>query len=119
MLFLSLLAQQPAAQPAAGPPGGISSLLMPLAMIGVLFFFMIIRPQQREQRNREALLKALKKNDRVLTNGGLFGTVTNVRPDSNEVTLRIDDKNDVKILMQLSAVARVLTSDEAGEAKPE
>lgn len=119
MLFLSLLAQQPAAQPAAGPPGGLSSLLMPLAMIGVLFFFMIIRPQQREQRNREALLKALKKNDRVLTNGGLFGTVTNVRPDSNEVTLRIDDKNDVKILMQLSAVARVLTSDEAGEAKPE
>ena len=119
MLFLSLLAQQPAAQPAAGPPGGLSSLLMPLAMIGVLFFFMIIRPQQREQRNREALLKALKKNDRVLTNGGLFGTVTNVRPDWNEVTLRIDDKNDVKILMQLSAVARVLTSDEAGDAKPE
>jgi preprotein translocase subunit YajC len=117
--FAALLAQQPAA-PQPGPPGGtIGSLLMPLAMIGLLFFFMVLRPQQREQRKREELLKQLKKNDRVLTHGGMFGTVVNVVPDANEVTLRIDEKNDVKVRMQLSSVARVLASDEALETKSE
>lgn len=94
-------------------------MLMPLVMIGLLFFFMVLRPQQREQRKRDELLKQLKKNDRVLTNGGIFATVVNVVPESNEVTLRIDEKNDVKIRMQLSSVSRVLASDEAPETKSE
>ena len=85
---------------------------MPLAMIGLLFFFMVIRPQQRQQREREALLKLLKKNDRVLTNGGIFGVVTNVENEKNEVTLRIDEKNDTKMRVQLSSIARVLAGDE-------
>jgi preprotein translocase subunit YajC len=119
--FVVLLAQaqQPAA-PQPGPPGGFTGgLLMPLVMIGLLFFFMVLRPQQREQRRREEQLKQLKKNDRVLTNGGMFATVVNVVPESNEVTLRVDEKNDVKIRMQLSSVARVLASDEASETKSE
>lgn len=120
--FVALVAQQPPAapQPQPGTPGGgISSMLMPLVMIGLLFFFMVLRPQQREQRKRDELLKQLKKNDRVLTNGGIFATVVNVVPESNEVTLRIDEKNDVKIRMQLSSVSRVLASDEAPETKSE
>jgi preprotein translocase subunit YajC len=80
---------------------------------------MVLRPQQREQQRRDAMLKAMKKNDRVLTNGGIFGTVVNVVPEANEVTLRIDEKNDVKIRMQLSSVARVLAGDEAPETKSE
>jgi len=92
---------------------------MPLAMIGLLFFFLILRPQQREARAREELLKGIKKNDRVLTSGGVFGVVTSVQPDANEVTIRIDEKNDTKMRMQLSSIARVLASDESSESKTE
>lgn len=111
-----LFAQQP-----AGGGGGLSQFLqqmgLPLVMIVLLFFFMVLRPQQREQRTREEMLKNIKKNDRVLTSGGIFGVVTNVMPEANEVTLRIDEKNDTKMRLQLSSIARVLASDESGETK--
>jgi preprotein translocase subunit YajC len=115
--FASLIAQQPAPAQPATPGGAIGSLLMPLVMIGLLFFFMVLRPQQREQRRREDLLKGLKKDDSVITSGGIFATVVNVLPESNEVIVRIDEKNDVKIRMQLSSVATVVTSDGASETK--
>jgi len=112
----TLLAQQ-------GGAGGVSQFFqqmgMPLAMIGLLFFFLILRPQQREARAREELLKGIKKNDRVLTSGGVFGVVTSVQPDANEVTIRIDEKTDTKMRMQLSSIARVLASDESSESKTE
>lgn len=112
LLIAGLLAQQQ-------QPGGLVGMVLPLAMIGLLFFFMIIRPQQNEQRKREAMLKEIKKNDRVLTSGGIFGVVTNVQPEANEVTVRIDEKNDTKIRMQLSSISRVLTGDEVSETKTE
>lgn len=114
----SLFAQQPAAPQPAPPGGAIGSMLMPLVMIGLLFFFMVLRPQQREQKKREALLRALKKDDRVITSGGIFGSVVNVIPESNEVTIRIDEKNDVKIRMQLSSIATVV-ADGTTETKSE
>lgn len=113
-----LLAQQ--AQPAAQPGGGIfQGMMLPVMMIGLLFFFMVMRPQQAEQRKREELLKQIKKNDRVLTSGGIFGVVTAVQPEQNEITIRIDEKNDTKIRMQLSSIARVLAGDETTETKTE
>lgn len=114
-----LLAQQ---QPAGGG-GGLSQFLqqmgLPLVMIVLLFFFMVLRPQQREQRTREEMLKNIKKNDRVITSGGIFGVVTGVMPEANEITLRIDEKNDTKMRLQLSSIARVLASDESGDSKTE
>lgn len=114
---IALLAQQPAGG------GGLTQFLqqmgLPLVMIGLLFFFMVLRPQQREQRTREEMLKNIKKNDRVITSSGIFGVVTNVMPDANEVTLRIDEKNDTKMRLQLSSIARVLAGDESGETKTE
>jgi preprotein translocase subunit YajC len=112
LLIAGLLAQQQ-------QPGGLVGMVLPLAMIGLLFFFMIIRPQQNEAKKREAMLKEIKKNDRVLTSGGIFGVVTNVQPEANEVTVRIDEKNDTKIRMQLSSISRVLTGDEVSETKTE
>jgi preprotein translocase subunit YajC len=117
--WIALLAQAPA--PQQGQGGGLSMFLqqmgLPLLMIMLLFFFMVLRPQQREAKKREELLKAIKKNDRVLTNGGIYGVVTSVQAEANEVILRIDEKNDTKMRMQLSSIARVLVADESGEAK--
>lgn len=101
---LLLLAED--AQPAAP---GLVSMLPAFAMIGILFFFMILRPQQREARQREEMIKAVKKNDRVLTTGGIFGVVTNVQAEANEITIRVDEKNDTKLRMALSSIARVIT----------
>lgn len=112
-----LLAQQ--AAPAAQPGGMLGGMLVPLVMIGLLFFFMVLRPQQAEQRKRDELLKQIKKNDRVITSGGIFGVVTAVQAEQNEVTVRIDEKNDTKIRMQLSSIARVLAGDETTETKTE
>jgi len=116
----ALLAQEaaPAApaggQPANDPLSGFGGMLPMILMMMVVFFFVVLRPQQREQKAREALLKAIKKNDKVLTNAGIYGVVTNVEAEAGLVTVRVDEKNDTKIRMTLSSIARVL-GDEGAE----
>ncbi len=92
--------------PAQSPLGGIA---MPLILGFAFVYFLIIRPQRREQQERQALYAALKKDDRVVTTGGMFGTIVNIKED--EVTLRIDDQAKVKVRFQKSAIARVLGGD--------
>lgn len=104
--------------PAANPMASWAQF-MPIVMIGLLFYFVMFRPQQREQQRRDLLLKAIKKNDRVLTTGGIFGVVTNVQAEVNEVTIRIDEKNDTKLRLQLSSIARVLVDGDGSDAKAE
>lgn len=115
--FLLFAADPPAAAP--DPMSGIVQMVPMFLMIGVLFFFMILRPQQREARAREEMLKGVKKNDRVLTTGGIFGVVTSVAPEANEVTVRVDEKNDTKLRMSLSSIARILTESAGSEEKSE
>jgi preprotein translocase subunit YajC len=118
----ALLAQEAAPAGGQAPGGGQPSsilenpffLVMPLLLV---FYFIVLRPQQREQRARDALLKAIKKNDKVLTTGGIFGVVTNVESDSGLVTVRVDEKNDTKIRMQLSSIARVLVDEGAEKSE--
>lgn len=78
-----------------------SPLVLPLLMIGVVYF-MMIRPQQKQQRELGQMQKGLKKNDEVVTTGGVHGTVVNVK--DTVVTLRVDD--NVRIDVDKSAVAR-------------
>lgn len=104
--------------PAANPMASYIQF-MPFVLIFVIFYFLMMRPQQREQQRRDQMLKAIKKNDRVLTSGGIFGVVTNVQAEANEVTIRIDEKNDTKIRLQLSSIARVLADGDGGDAKAE
>lgn len=103
-----VLAQQPP------PPDPMASLLPTmLLMFGFVYFF-IIRPQRREQKEKDALLAGLKKNDRVVTTGGMFGTISSIKDD--EVTLRVDDKAKVQVRFQKAAIAKVLG---AGGDEPE
>jgi len=103
-----LLAQQEAAPTQFGP-------LMPIITIGTIFFlymFIIQRPaMKREQDARNNLLNNLKKNDRIVTTGGIYGIVTNVQLDSDEVTVRVDETTNTKIKITRNAVQRVLGSD--------
>jgi preprotein translocase subunit YajC len=101
--------------PPGGGGGGGSTLMffMPFIIIMVLFYLLLMRPQKREQQKRQQMLASIKKNDRVVTIGGIYGVVTNVRPEADEVTLKVDEATNAKLRMTLSSVARVL-GDEAG-----
>jgi len=90
-------------------------MFTPLVLIFLFSIFLIQRPQRREQAVRDQMLKNLKKNDRVLTNSGIYGVVTNVQADTNEVTVRVDEASNTKIRMTLSAIARVLGDEPSGE----
>jgi preprotein translocase subunit YajC len=103
--------------PAAG--GGDANSLMvsmlPFVAIFVLFYFLLIRPQRREQARRQEMLAAVQKNDRVLTAGGIYGVVTNVRREADEVTIKVDEATNTKLRMTLSSVTRVVGDEPADE----
>lgn len=85
--------------PVAGPQqGNPLQLIFPLAVGGIMFYLMMIRPQQREQKERKSKLEALKKNDKVLTIGGIIGTIVDFSTDGTRVTLRVDDGTRIKFV---------------------
>ncbi|OHB73395.1 MAG: preprotein translocase subunit YajC [Planctomycetes bacterium RBG_13_63_9] len=96
--------------------GNLFNMLLPFLAIGFLFYFLLIRPQRREQARRQALLAAVKKNDRVLTAGGIFGMVTNVHAEADEVTVKVDEATNTKLRVTLSSIARVM-GDEPSDDK--
>ena len=95
------MVNMPFAQTSAQPPAWVS--FFPMIVLFVLFYFMLIRPQQKTRREQEAMLKAIKKHDEVVTIGGLHGTIVNVKDTT--VTLRVDD--NTKVDVDRSAIARV------------
>jgi len=102
--FPHLLAMS--APPAEGGQGGGSPLVMfgMMALIFLIFWFMIIRPQQKQQKQRQAMISALKNGDRIVTNGGLFATVKDVHED--KVVAFIAD--GVKVEIAKSAIGGVV-----------
>ncbi|MCP5021952.1 MAG: preprotein translocase subunit YajC [bacterium] len=93
--FLAFLEEVPAA-----PKAWDSPWLM-IVLIGGLFWFLMIAPEKKIRKERSAMLAGLKKNDPVVTTGGMYGIITKV--DEESVTLRID--KDVHVRMQRGAVA--------------
>lgn len=72
------------------------TLFLPLIAVILLYQFMVARPQRREQAKRDEMLKQLKKNDPVVTIGGIYGTVANLSEDGSEVTLKVDDNTRLR-----------------------
>ncbi|MFI5387992.1 MAG: preprotein translocase subunit YajC [Fimbriimonadales bacterium] len=89
------------AQTAADGAGGLGGLLFPITMIGVLMYFLIIRPQQQEQKKAQEVRSQLKKGDEIVLLSGIFGKVSEVRADD----LIVEIAANVKIRVQKSAVA--------------
>jgi preprotein translocase subunit YajC len=95
------MGQAQQAQAAEAPHPLIS--LMPLILMFVVFYFLLIRPQQKKQKEHQRMLAELKKNDEVITSGGIHGTIVNIKDKT--YALRVDD--NVKIEISKSAVATV------------
>jgi preprotein translocase subunit YajC len=103
-----LLAQAPTtgAAPSQGSPAPI--WIGMLLFIGV-FFFISMRSQKREKTKTADMLGGLKKNDRVLTIGGIIGTVVNVR--ENEVVVKIDESTNTRVTFVKRSIQQVLGAD--------
>jgi len=92
--------------------GGMSGTLMqmaPLFAVFAIIYFLILRPQQQEQKKHQELLSALKKGDKVVTSAGMHGTIHEVRGD--ELVIEVADR--VRITFDRSAVQRVGGADDA------
>ena len=74
-----------------------TSMLVPIGMIVVLFYFMILRPERRKKQDLNSMVANLKKNDRVVTIGGIYGTVVTAAKDSDELTIRVDESTNTKL----------------------
>ena len=118
ILMRVLLAQPDGAGDPAGPGGatgsGIGSFIRSpmflLMMMFVVFYAVIIRGNRKEKKRKADMLKAVDRNDRVLTIGGIIGTVVQVKDD--ELVVKIDESTNTKINILRSAVRQVLTGDE-------
>ena len=84
------------AQSAGGGGGDILTTMFPLLLIFAVFYFLIIRPSQKKQKEHREMLAAIRRGDKVVTGGGIFGTVTKVVSD-DEVQVEISDGVRVKI----------------------
>lgn len=101
-----------------GAAQGLQTPMFLLTLITIFFLYMFIvqRPgARREQETRDAMLQKLKKNDRVLTTSGIYGVVTNVQLDADEITIRIDETTNTKLRVTKSAISRVLGGESGGE----
>ena len=97
------------AQGAPGFFGGGLEALLPLVLIFVVFYFLLIRPQQKKMKQHKDMLGAIRRGDRVVTGGGILGTVTKVN-DEHEVTVEIAD--DVRVRVQRGLISGVLSKTE-------
>jgi preprotein translocase subunit YajC len=86
--------------PNVAQPNVIASV-MPIVFIFTIFYFLLIRPQQKKQKEHTKMVSELKKNDEVVTNGGMHGTVVNVKDTT--LILKVDE--NVKVEINKSAVA--------------
>ncbi len=85
--------------------GSLVSTLVMFGAIFAIFYFMIIRPQQKRAKEREALLNAIKKGDKVITSGGLHGVIAGIE----EKTILLDLGNNIKVKIERSAVTTVVS----------
>lgn len=106
--------------PAAGPRSGfagIAELLWPMLLMFGIFYFLILRPQQKRQRETEDMLKALKKGDKVRTSGGIRGEI--IELNESEVWLKIDEKVKINVLRShVAARAEKAATESKEEPKP-
>ncbi|MEE1562701.1 MAG: preprotein translocase subunit YajC, partial [Alphaproteobacteria bacterium] len=104
------------AQTAGAAEPSIFQMFLPLILIGAVFYFLLIRPQQKKMKEHNAMLDAIRRGDRIVTGGGIVGTVARV----NDNELLVDISQDVRVSVMRGTVADVLSKTEpVANDKPE
>jgi preprotein translocase subunit YajC len=109
LAMLLLFAEDPPAQPPPSPFGG--GFLPYLLPVFALMFIIMMWRNSRRQANEQSMLTTLEKNDKVLTQVGIYGTVVSVNPKEDEVTIRVDD--NLRLKMSKAAISRNITKEQA------
>jgi len=97
-----------------GPQDSLTTFVLPMALIFVVFYFFMIRPQTQKQKQMKTMLEALRRGDRIVTGGGIIGTIAKVDSDQ-EVTVEIAENIRVRVLR--NTIVSVLTKPEPVAAK--
>ena len=98
---------------AGAPAPNPITKFVPLIFIGLIFYFLLIRPQQKQRKEQQKLIESIKTGDKVVTSSGIYGLISNVK--DRTVMLKVAD--NVKIEIDKAAVATVL--DRSAEGSPE
>jgi preprotein translocase subunit YajC len=98
-----------AQSPAPGVPGGGIGFFVPFIFIFIIMYFVMIRPQKRRQEQQQKLIASLKTGDRVVTNAGIHGLISNVK----DTTVIVKVADNVKIEMEKSAITNVMKTETA------
>jgi preprotein translocase subunit YajC len=93
-----------------GPGGLFANPFIFLAIFIAIFYFLLIRPNQKRERERRNMLEALAKGDRVITSGGIVGTIVGL--SEKTAVLRVSDEPPVKVEFVRGAISRVVTREE-------
>ena len=86
-----------------------------ILIIGLLFYFVLLQPERKRRRQHEEMLAKLKKNDRVLVLGGIYGTVVNVNKDAGDVTIKVDESSNARIRITRSSISQIVEEAETKE----
>ena len=105
----------PASAPAQAPQSPFTSMLMPLLLCAVVFYFLVLGPERKQRKKRDEMLKKLGKGDKVMTTGGLYASVVGVQDDV--VTLQIAD--GVRARFSRTAIQTVIVDEADAKASSE
>ena len=111
-LFSFALAQAAVAPAAAQQPGSVYGTLVPFAFMAIIFYFLLIRPQQKRAKEQAALVSSVKSGDEVVVNG-MHGIVSNAR-DAESKTVLVKFAENVKIEVDRSAISNVTKASTSG-----
>lgn len=111
MLFANAFAQEAttaAATTAVAAEGSPFASMLPLILIFVVFYFLLIRPQQKKFKEHKAMIDSVKKGDKVLTGGGIYGVVSHVESDGE---LQVEIASGVNVKVARSTLASIFNAD--------
>ncbi len=106
------VAQAAEKKPEPGFFDNMGFMLPAMVAVMLLYFMLMSKPKPGTPANKSEMLSKLKKNDRVLTAGGILGTVVNFRSDDDYVTVRIDDDSNARMQVLASSIVRVVSNDD-------
>ncbi len=104
------------AQAAGGSAASGFVQFVPLVLIFVVFYFLLIRPQQKKLKEHKVMLDAVRRGDRIVTNGGIIGLVTKAMPEERELTVEIAENVRVKVMRDM--ITSVISKTEPVADKP-
>lgn len=101
------------------PPNPLELLIsyLPFVLVLAAAWFLLYKPERERMKKQQDLLAGLKKNDRVLTTSGIYGTVANVDRAADRVSLKVDESENVRLTVTLASISKVL-SDTEGTSTP-